>query len=123
MAELENEETMNCENGAAPESSASGKNGVQLLLMLELARMIRKQGTPDMQGGILSERRFVCAMDRAAACPDWWHVNRLHFYNPEMTHAEIGRLLGLKRETVTRWIRQAEIPEDDYEFLPCDHPL
>ena len=62
-------------------------------------------------------------MDRAAACPDWWHVNRLHFYNPEMTHAEIGRLLGLKRETVTRWIRQAEIPEDDYEYLPCDRTV
>ncbi len=102
------------------EFSGENEKGVQLLLMLELVRIIRKQGLNAACANILSERRFICAMDRAAECPDWWHVNRLHFYNPEMTHADIGRLLGLKRETVTRWIRQAEIPEDDFEYLPCD---
>ena len=85
----------------------------------ELLALLRKKSDwNEIKLRIFTERRFICAMDRAAACPDWWHVNRLHFYNPEMTHAHIARLLGLKRETVTRWIRNVEISEDDYEMLP-----
>ena len=83
-----------------------------------LALLRRKSDWSEIKLRIFTERRFICAMDRAAACPDWWHVNRLHFYNPEMTHAHIARLLGLKRETVSRWIQNVEIPEDDYEMLP-----
>ena len=67
---------------------------------------------------ILTERRIVCALDRAARYPDWWHVNRIHFYNPELSYGRIAQLLGLSRQSVSRWIRDVEIPEDDYDALP-----
>jgi len=95
---------------------ADGERKVLLEDLMALLR--RKNEWNEIKLRIFTEKRFICAMDRAAACPDWWHVNRLHFYNPEMTHAHIARLLGLKREAVTRWIRNVEISEDDYEMLP-----
>lgn len=96
--------------------NTEGESNVRLEELLALLR--KKSDWSEIKLRIFTERRFICAMDRAAACPDWWHVNRLHFYNPEMTHAHIARLLGLKREAVTRWIRNVEISEDDYEMLP-----
>jgi len=96
--------------------NVNGEKNVRLEDLLALLR--RKSEWNEIKLRIFTEKRFICAMDRAAACPDWWHVNRLHFYNPEMTHAHIARLLGLKREAVTRWIRNVEISEDDYEMLP-----
>lgn len=101
---------------ASDMENANGEKNVRLEDLLALLR--RKSEWNEIKLRIFTEKRFICAMDRAAACPDWWHVNRLHFYNPEMTHAHIARLLGLKREAVTRWIRNVEISEDDYEMLP-----
>ena len=101
---------------ASDTENVDGEKNVRLEDLLALLR--KKSDWNEIKLRIFTERRFICAMDRAAACPDWWHVNRLHFYNPEMTHAHIARLLGLKREAVTRWIRNVEISEDDYEMLP-----
>ena len=103
-------------DNASDAENADGEKNVRLEELLALLR--KKSDWNEIKLRIFTERRFICAMDRAAACPDWWHVNRLHFYNPEMTHAHIARLLGLKREAVTRWIRNVEISEDDYEMLP-----
>ena len=101
---------------SSDKENVSGEKNVRLEELLSMLR--KKDDWNEIKFRIFTERRFICAMDRAAACPDWWHVNRLHFYNPEMTHAHIARLLGLKREAVTRWIRNVEISEDDYEMLP-----
>ena len=110
----ENEGKNEPENAVREQNSSS----VRAEDILRILRAVRRESWDETRKRIFTERRFICAMDRAAECPDWWHVNRLHFYNPEMTHAHIARLLGLKRETVTRWIRDVEIPEDDYEKLP-----
>ena len=115
MAELKMKGKCMTGNASDTENVDEEKN-VRLEELLALLR--KKSDWNEIKLRIFTERRFICAMDRAAACPDWWHVNRLHFYNPEMTHAHIARLLGLKRETVTRWIRNVEISEDDYEMLP-----
>ena len=66
----------------------------------------------------VTPERIVCALDKAAENPDWWHVNRLHVFCPEMTQGEIGAFLNIKKTSVRHYINHVEIPADTYEALP-----
>lgn len=62
--------------------------------------------------------RMICALDKAAESPDWWRVNRLHIYCPEMSQSEIAAFLKIRKQTVKHYIKHAEIPADAYKDLP-----
>lgn len=86
--------------------------------ILKCAIDTEQRGWDPIRARILTERRIVAALDRAANTPDWWRVNRMHYYHPEISHQQIANLLGVSRQTVTHWINCVEIPEDDYDTLP-----
>lgn len=86
--------------------------------ILKCATAAEQRGWDPVRARILTERRIVAALDRAANTPDWWRVNRMHYYHPEISHQQIANLLGVSRQTVTHWINCVEIPEDDYDTLP-----
>ena len=86
--------------------------------ILHCAVETEKHGWTPLRARILTERRIVAALDRAANTPDWWRVNRMHYYHPEISHQQIANLLGVSRQTVTHWINCVEILEDDYDALP-----
>lgn len=86
--------------------------------ILKCALETEQHGWDPVRARILTERRIVAALDRAANTPDWWRVNRMHYYHPEISHQQIANLLGVSRQTVTHWINCVEIPEDDYDTLP-----
>ena len=86
--------------------------------ILKSATETEQHGWDSVRARILTERRIVAALDRAANTPDWWRVNRMHYYHPELSHLQIANLLGVSRQTVTHWINCVEIPEDDYDTLP-----
>ena len=67
---------------------------------------------------ILDPGRLVCLGDNAAERPDWWKVNRLHFFDPELTRKQIAELTGLHPHQVRDAIHAVEIPADCYEKLP-----
>ncbi len=67
---------------------------------------------------ILDPRRLVCLGDRAAENPDWWKVNKIHFFSPELTCREIGALTGVRHNSVRYYIQTVEIPADCYDDLP-----
>ena len=67
---------------------------------------------------ILDPGRLVCLGDMAADRPDWWKVNRLHFFDPELTRKQIAELTGLHPHQVRDAIHAVEIPADCYEKLP-----
>ena len=86
--------------------------------ILKSATETEQHGWDSVRARILTERRIVAALDRAANTPDWWRVHRMHYYHPELSHLQIANLLGVSRQTVTHWINCVEIPEDDYDTLP-----
>ena len=86
--------------------------------ILKCALETEQHGWDPVRARILTERRIVAALDRAANTPDWWRVNRMHYYHPEISHQQIANLLGVSRQTVTHWINCVEIPEDNYDTLP-----
>ena len=86
--------------------------------ILKCALETEQHGWDPVRARILTERRIVAALNRAANTPDWWRVNRMHYYHPEISHQQIANLLGVSRQTVTHWINCVEIPEDDYDTLP-----
>lgn len=67
---------------------------------------------------IVSPERMICALDKAAETPDWWKVNRLHFFCPEMTQHDIAGYLKVKKITVKHYIKNVEIPDSAYDALP-----
>lgn len=67
---------------------------------------------------VLDPRRLVCLGDMAAARPDWWKANRLHFFCPELSHKQIADILDLNAHQVRDAIRAVEIPADCYDNLP-----
>ena len=67
---------------------------------------------------ILDPGRLVCLGDMAAERPDWWRVNRLHFFDPELTRKQIAELTGLHPHQVRDAIHAVEIPAECYENLP-----
>ena len=94
-------------------------NGIlSIRKILKSATETEQHGWDSVRARILTERRIVAALDRAANTPDWWRVNRMHYYHPELSHLQIANLLGVSRQTVTHWINCVEIPEDDYDTLP-----
>ena len=66
----------------------------------------------------VTPERIICALDKAAESPDWWRVNRLHIYCPEMSHAEIAHFLKIRKNAVKHQINHVGIPSDAYEALP-----
>ena len=77
-----------------------------------------REGFSAARERILSLRRIVVLADMAAENPSWWRANRLHYYNPEMTHKEIARLLHIERRMVTHYLKYVEICDDTYTNLP-----
>ena len=67
---------------------------------------------------ILDPGRLICLGDMAADWPDWWRVNRLHFFDPELTRKQIAELTGLHPHQVRDAIHAVEIPAECYENLP-----
>ena len=87
---------------------------------MEIARkrMMRITLFARLVPSILDPRRLVCLCDRAAENPDWWKANRIHVFCPELTHGEIGEIVGIKRPAVRDYIRAVEISAECYENLP-----
>ena len=67
---------------------------------------------------ILDPRRLICLGDMAADRPEWWKSNRIHFFDPELTHKQIAAVLGLNPHQVRDAIHAVEIPTDCYNNLP-----
>ena len=81
-------------------------------------RMMRITLFARLVPSILDPRRIVCLFKRAAENPDWANSNYIHYFCPELTHTEIGEILGLKRTAVGDYIRAVEISAECYENLP-----
>lgn len=67
---------------------------------------------------LITLERVIAALDMAAECPDWWKVNRLAFFCPEMTQRGIAEFLNIKTTTVKHYIKHVEIGENIYDNLP-----
>ena len=67
---------------------------------------------------LITLERVIAALDMAAEHPDWWKVNRLAFFCPEMTQRGIAEFLKIKISTVKHYIKHVEIGENIYDNLP-----
>ena len=67
---------------------------------------------------LITLERVIAALDMAAEHPDWWKVNRLAFFCPEMTQRGIAEFLKIKTTTVKHYIKHVEIGENIYDNLP-----
>ena len=67
---------------------------------------------------LITLERVIAALDMAAEHPDWWKVNRLAFFCPEMTQRGIAEFLKIKTTTVKYYIKHVEIGENIYDNLP-----
>ena len=72
----------------------------------------------DRVAKLITLERVIAALDMAAECPDWWKVNRLAFFCPEMTQRGIAEFLKIKTTTVKHYIKHVEIGENIYDNLP-----
>ena len=91
---------------------------VPLPVILAFLKLMRKKGVQGASRVVISDRRIIAALDRAADIPLWWRANRIHYFCPKMTHEQIARIIGSKRESVTRYIRDVQITEDVWANLP-----
>ena len=87
-------------------------------VFLELLRGMDADEREEAGLRLITLRRVIAALDKAAENPDWWKVNRLAFFCPEMTKGEIARFLKIKTATVKHYIKHAEIGEEVYDNLP-----
>lgn len=67
---------------------------------------------------LITLERVIAALDMAAEHPDWWKVNRLAFFCPEMTQRGIAEFLKIKTTTVKHYINHVEIGDNIYDNLP-----
>lgn len=93
---------------------ACEKYGVPVNLMLAITRISAMCDMSVISNILLSDRKVIAMLDRVAYDPMWWRVLRMHLFNPEATHAEIGQLLGLSREKVTQTLKKAMIRDADF---------
>ncbi len=91
---------------------------ITLADVLREALAIERGGLPLARRRCLSFSRIVCLGDMIAANPNWWRCNRLHFFCPELTHAQIAALLGLQPYQVRDALKKVRIPDDAYADLP-----
>lgn len=69
---------------------------------------------------ILDPRRIVTLCDHAAGHPEWWQVNRLHFFMPELTTRQLADLTGLEPCQVREFLKSIEISDECYNNLPTE---
>ena len=67
---------------------------------------------------ILDPRRIVTLCDHVAGHPEWWQVNRLHFFMPELTYRQLADITGLENFQVREALKNVEITDDCYKKLP-----
>ena len=91
--------------------------------VLREALQIERGGLPLARRRCCSFGRIICLNDKTAAEPNWWWSNRLHYFEPELTTAEIAELLNIPRSTVVRLLRDVPIGEDVYAALPSPDEL
>ena len=72
----------------------------------------------DRVAKLITLERVIAALDMAAEHPDWWKVNRLAFFCPELTQRGIAEFLKIKSTTVKHYIKHVEIGENIYDNLP-----
>ena len=77
-----------------------------------------KSDQSDRSDNLVTLERVIAALDMAAEHPDWWKVNRLAFFCPEMTQRGIAEFLKIKTTTVKYYIKHVEIGENIYDNLP-----
>ena len=101
-------------DGSSDSTAEAGDRGIRAVVR-EMRRIeLFARAVPS----ILDPGRLVCLGDNAAERPDWWKVNRLHFFDPELTRKQIAELTGLHPHQVRDAIHAVEIPADCYEKLP-----
>lgn len=93
---------------------------VPLPVILAFLKLMRKKGVQGASRVIISDRRIIAALDRAAELPHWWKSARLHYFCPKMTHAQIAQVIGAKREAVTRYLHDVQITEEVWANLPTE---
>ena len=96
---------------------------VTLADMLREALQIERGGLALARRRCCSFSRIVVLADMAAKRPDWWRANRLHFFCPELTHKELGRLLNLEPYQVRDALKAVPIPDDVYADLPTANEM
>ena len=89
---------------------------IQELSALQESGYLRK--AVRMALSVVTPERMICALDKAAETPEWWRVNRLHIFCPEMTQGEIAAFLKIRKQTVKHYINRVEIPADAWNGLP-----
>ena len=72
----------------------------------------------DRVAKLITLERVIAALDMAAEHPEWWKVNRLAFFCPELTQRGIAEFLKIKSTTVKHYIKHVEIGENIYDNLP-----
>ena len=77
-----------------------------------------KSDQSDRSDNLVTLERVIAALDMAAEHPDWWKVNRLAFFCPEMTQRGIAEFLKIKTRIVKHYINHVEIGENIYDNLP-----
>lgn len=82
------------------------------------AKAIRVDGMSETHRRICSDRRLVMMLVMAAKNPDWAMSIFYHYLNPAWSHQQIANLIGIKRSTVTGYLKQVEITEEIYDLLP-----
>lgn len=108
------------EDDLAVFSEECGKLGVPLPVIFAYLKMMRKRGIALSSNLIISDRRLIAAMDQAAQKPKWWVAHRIHFFCPKMTHEKIACLMGEKRESVSRYLRDSLISDDVWSAVPME---
>ena len=68
-------------------------------------------------GRIYSDRRIVMMLLKAAKKPEWALANFYAHLMPHWSHQQLANFLGIKRSTLTTYLRE-EVTEDIYDLLP-----
>lgn len=87
-------------------------------VFLELLRTLSDGDAAATARRLVSLERVIAALDMAAEHPEWWKVNRLAFFCPELTQRGIAEFLRIKTTTVKHYIKHVEIGDQIYDNLP-----
>lgn len=93
---------------------------VPLPVILAFLKLMRKKGVQGASRVVISDRRIIAALDRAAETPLWWRAARIHYFCPKMTHEQIARVIGSKREAVSKYLRDVQITEEVWTNMPIE---
>lgn len=93
---------------------------VPLPVILAFLKLMRKKGVQGSSRVIVSDRRIIAALDRAAETPLWWRAAKIHYFCPKMTQEQIALVIGANRKLVMRYLQDVQITEEVWANLPTE---